>query len=173
MKEAFISLEKAAREMHLQINQEKTKCMPATKQDCRHSPSHIEIGPYKFETVHSSTYLGSEVNCKNYISAEIKKCILSANRYFHRLRKHFKSHISRKTKMILYKVLIRPVATYASETWTLSKADERALGLFERKILRSIFGAVQDKGQWRRRCNLNDINYTMSQIWLNTLLLTD
>jgi hypothetical protein len=33
------------------------------------------------------------------------------------------------------------------------KANERALGLFERKILRSIFGAVQDKGQWRRRYN--------------------
>jgi hypothetical protein len=38
-------------------------------------------------------------------------------------------------------------------TWTLTKADERALGLFERKILRSIFGAVQNKEQWRRRYN--------------------
>jgi hypothetical protein len=45
------------------------------------------------------------------------------------------------------------VATYASDTWTLTKADERALGLFERKILRSIFGSVQDKGQWKRRHN--------------------
>jgi hypothetical protein len=33
----------------------------------------------------------------------------------------------------------------------LTKADERALGLVERKILRRIFGAVQNKGQWRRR----------------------
>jgi hypothetical protein len=32
-------------------------------------------------------------------------------------------------------------------TEILTKADERTLGLFERKILRSIFGAVQDKGQ--------------------------
>jgi hypothetical protein len=37
------------------------------------------------------------------------------------------------------------VATYASETWPLTKADERALGLSERKILGSIFGDVQDK----------------------------
>jgi hypothetical protein len=36
------------------------------------------------------------------------------------------------------------MANYASETWILTKADERALGLFERKILRSIFGAVRD-----------------------------
>jgi hypothetical protein len=55
--------------------------------------------------------------------------------------------------MTLYKALVRQVATYASETWTLTKADERALGLFERKIHRSVFGAVRDKGQWRRRYN--------------------
>jgi hypothetical protein len=109
---------------------------------------------------------------KIYISAEIKKRILSANRCLHGLRKHFKSHlIWKKTK--LYKVLIRPLTTYASETWTLTKADERALGLSERKILRSIFGAVQDKGQWRRDIILNKKNYMMSQIWLNILKLTD
>jgi hypothetical protein len=45
------------------------------------------------------------------------------------------------------------VAIYASETWTLTKTDERALGLFERKVLRCIFGAVQDKGQWIRTYN--------------------
>jgi hypothetical protein len=50
----------------------------------------------------------------------------------------------------LYKVLVRPGATYASKTWTLTKADERAIGLFERKILKSVFGALQDKGQCRR-----------------------
>jgi hypothetical protein len=38
-------------------------------------------------------------------------------------------------------------------TWALTKAAERALGLFYRKILSSIFGAVQDKGQWRWRYN--------------------
>jgi hypothetical protein len=46
---------------------------------------------------------------------------------------------------------VRPVVTYGSETWTLTKADERSLGIFERKILRCIFGA--ENGQWRRRYN--------------------
>jgi hypothetical protein len=96
------------------------------------------------------------VTCRlyNYVSAEIKKRILSASRCFHGLRKHFISQlISSKTKMILYKVFVRPIATHASEIWTLTRADERALGLFERKILGNISGAVQDKGQWRRRYN--------------------
>jgi hypothetical protein len=35
--------------------------------------------------------------------------------------------------MILYKVLTRPVATCASETWMLTKEDERTLGISERK----------------------------------------
>jgi hypothetical protein len=53
----------------------------------------------------------------------------------------------------MYKVLIRPVLTYASETWTLSKTNERWLSLFERKVLRCIFGAKQEKGAWRKRYN--------------------
>jgi hypothetical protein len=61
--------------------------IPATTRD------HIEIGPYQSETVHSFTYLGSEVNCKNDVSAEIKKRILSANKCFRGLRKHFKSQL--------------------------------------------------------------------------------
>jgi hypothetical protein len=36
--------------------------------------------------------------------------------------------------MTLYKILVRPAPTYASGTWTLAKADERALCHFERKI---------------------------------------
>jgi hypothetical protein len=41
----------------------------------------------------------------------------------------------------------------SAETWTLLKADERAIGLFKRKFLMSFLGAVQEKGQWRRRYN--------------------
>jgi hypothetical protein len=32
----------------------------------------------------------------------------------------------------------------------LSKADDRSLGLFERRVLRCSFEAVQDKGTWRK-----------------------
>jgi hypothetical protein len=42
---------------------------------------------------------------------------------------------------------------YASETWTLSETEEQSLYSFERRILRYIFGAVQENGEWRRRYN--------------------
>ena len=45
----------------------------------------------------------------------------------------------------MYKVLIRPVLTDASETWTVSKTNEQQLSLFERKVLRGIFGVKQEK----------------------------
>jgi hypothetical protein len=53
----------------------------------------------------------------------------------------------------MYQVLIRPLLTYASETWTLSEINERRLSLFERKLLRCIFGAKQENGTWRKRYN--------------------
>jgi hypothetical protein len=61
--------------------------------------------------------------------------------------------ISKNTKILMYKLLIRPVLTCASETWTLSKINKRRLGLFERRVLRCIFGAKQENGTWRKGYN--------------------
>jgi hypothetical protein len=49
--------------------------------------------------------------------------------------------------------LIRSVVTHGSETWTLTKSDENLLGIFERKILRKIYGPIQEGGTWRIRNN--------------------
>jgi hypothetical protein len=54
---------------------------------------------------------------------------------------------------LLYTTLIRPVLTYEAETWVLSKQDEHRLSIFERKILRRIYGPVMDVGRWRIRTN--------------------
>jgi hypothetical protein len=122
MIEAITSLEKAAKGMNLFINQEKTKYMPDTKKSHASYPHYLEVGPYKFQVVDSLIYLGSDVNCNNDISADIQKRILAANRCFHGLRKRLRSHLtSKNTNILMYKVLIRPVLTYASETWTYLK----------------------------------------------------
>ena len=41
------------------------------------------------------------------------------------------------------------VLAYGCETWVPSKSDEARLGVFERKVLRSIFGPTNDNGEWR------------------------
>jgi hypothetical protein len=97
----FTNLEKAARKMHMQmqINQGNAKYKQITKKMCTDGLTYLEIDPHKFETVYIFTCLGSEVNYNNYISVDIQKHVLSANRCFHWLRKHLKSLlISRETK---------------------------------------------------------------------------
>ena len=154
MIEAFTSLEKAAKDMNLFINQEKTKYMPVTKKSHANYPHHLEVGSYKSQVIHSFTYLGSDVNCNNDISEEIQKRTLAANRWFPWLKKASEVPSNLKnTKTLMYKILIRPVLTYASEIWTLSKTNERRLSLFERKVLRCVFGAKQENGTWRNRYN--------------------
>ena len=43
---------------------------------------------------------------------------------------------------------------YGAETWVLSKADELRLEVFERKILRRIYGPICEGAMWRSRCNV-------------------
>ena len=96
MIEAFNSLEKAAKDMNLLVNQDKTKYMPVTKKSHAHYPHYLEVRSYKFEVIHRFIYLGSNVNCNNDISEEIHKRILVANWCFHGLRKHLRSYFDLK-----------------------------------------------------------------------------
>ena len=61
--------------------------------------------------------------------------------------------IERSAKMQIYKMLIRPVVTYGSETWTLIKSDENMLRIFERKILHKMYGPIPEGDIWRIRNN--------------------
>ena len=48
-----------------------------------------------------------------------------------------------KKKLALYKTLVLPVLLYGAETWVLTDRDKQELGVFEKKILRKIFGPVK------------------------------
>jgi len=62
--------------------------------------------------------------------------------------------ITKKTKMKLYKALVRPVAVYGSQCWVLTENIKQKLLVFERKILRRIFGPIQKaNGEWRLKTN--------------------
>ena len=76
------------------------------------------------------------------------------NRCYYGLLKHIKFKLlTLKSKIIIYKTLIRPVLTYALETWVLNKQDIRRLGVFERKILRAIFEPTKENDEWRIKHN--------------------
>jgi hypothetical protein len=111
VKETFISIEKAAKEMGLTVNEKKTKFMalndPVYSNLIHNLSFMIEL--YNFEVVTEFIYLGTLKNSKNDLEEEIKSRIIIGNRCYHGMSKLIKSQLlKRKTKCQLYKTIILP-----------------------------------------------------------------
>ena len=107
-----------------------------------------------FERVNSFVYLETLITTDNNTSTEINNTIALANRSYFGLVNILKAkNINRKYKVIIHKTLIKPVLMSGPETWVLSKADELCLRVFERKILRRIYGPICEGATWRLRYN--------------------
>jgi hypothetical protein len=79
---------------------------------------------------------------------------LAGNRtYFAAISLFWSRLLSRATKIQLYKTLIRLIVTYGVETWTMTKKEEQAVLIFERKIFRRIYGPKYGDGEWKSRTN--------------------
>jgi ribosomal protein S28E/S33 len=62
--------------------------------------------------------------------------------------------LKEKHKKIYQTMTRQTVVTYVSETWTLTAKDENNLRIFERQILRKIFGPVNIDDIWRIQNNM-------------------
>jgi len=99
-------------------------------------------------------YLGSTVNTDNKIEEEIKERIALGIKAFFVNTKIFQSKlISKNAKLKLYFSVIRPVVTYACETWMIKETITNGLMVFERKILRKIFCPTYENGSWGIKTN--------------------
>jgi hypothetical protein len=89
------------------------------------------------------------------IEEEIKERLIAGNRAFYANQKMFQHKLlSKKSKLKLYWTLIRPVVTYACETWVLKENSIQKHMIFERKILRKTFGPTKEaNGLWRIKTN--------------------
>ncbi|KAE9523560.1 hypothetical protein AGLY_016112, partial [Aphis glycines] len=80
-----------------------------------------------------------------FMHEEINDRIACGNRCYYSIMRLFKSKLlSRNSKTLLYHSYLRPIITYASETWSLTKGDSKRLMTFERKVLRNIYGPKFD-----------------------------
>jgi hypothetical protein len=62
--------------------------------------------------------------------------------------------LSKRSKLKLYWSVIIPVVTYACESWVLKENVIQKLMIFERKVLRKIFGPTKEQnGLWRIKTN--------------------
>jgi len=139
--------------MGLEINQAKTKYMICgTKK--KYVENVFKVKHMTFERVNNFVYLGTLITTDNNTSAKINNRIaLTSISYFGLVNIRKAKNINRKYKVIIYKTLMKPVLMYGAETWVLSKADELHLGVFERKILRRIYGPICEGTTWRSRYN--------------------
>ncbi|XP_055375384.1 uncharacterized protein LOC129608086 [Condylostylus longicornis] len=155
MAETFVVLAEMALEVGLLVNEEKTKYLRMSRDERRRAPQNITIGEYNFEGVTHFRYLGATIFNDNSMHACINENIQNGNRSYYANKKLFQSRLlSRNLKTILYKTTIRPIVTYGCEAWSLTQGDENNLKIFERKILRKIFGPKRlEDGAYLLRTN--------------------
>ncbi|XP_050547614.1 uncharacterized protein LOC126909240 [Daktulosphaira vitifoliae] len=143
---------KAAKPMGLEVNQGKTKYLVMTRGT--RDNSHLVVENYTFQQVSDFKYLGVNISQQNNMHNEIKIRISAANKGYYALEKLFKSKLlSRRSKERLYSSFLRPVLTYACETWSTTKGDEEKMACFERKVLIRIYGPILENEVCRRRTN--------------------
>ena len=114
------------------------------------------------DQVRSFSYLGTIVNGNNTLEKEIRERTAKGNKAFYSNKALFKSNlVSRKSKLKLEWSAIRPIVVYGCATWVLKESIIQKLFVFERKILRKIFGATKEaNGIWRIKTNkeLDELN---------------
>jgi hypothetical protein len=96
------------------------------------------------------------VNGNSTLEEEIRERIAKGNRAFFVNKALFTSKlVSRKSKLKLYWTVIRPVVVYGCETWVLTENIIQKLSVFQRKILRKVFGPTKKKdGSWKIKMNI-------------------
>jgi hypothetical protein len=82
------------------------------------------------------------VRCELEAEYHVVLCyIYKGNKACHANAKFIKSKfLKRNANIKIHKTTIRPVVTDSSETWTVTAKDENNLRIFEKQILRKIYG---------------------------------
>jgi hypothetical protein len=113
----------------------------------------IKIANRSFEDAAKFRYLGTTLADQNHMHEEIKGRLNLRNACYHSVQSLLSSHLlSRKLKVKMYKTIILPVVLYGCETWSLTLREEHTLRVFEKRVLRRIFGPTRNEviGEWRK-----------------------
>lgn len=76
------------------------------------------------------------------MKTKISTILQSGKKCFYGLEKMFRSRAkSKNLKVRMYLTSLRPIVLYGAETQSLRKTEKQRMAVFERKILRKMFGA--------------------------------
>jgi MarR-like DNA-binding transcriptional regulator SgrR of sgrS sRNA len=113
----------------------------------------IKIASRSFENLSHFKYFGMTVSNKSLTHKEIKKRLISDKACYHSVQRFSSSHLLfRSVKIVIQKTIILPVVLYGCETCSLTLKEEHRLRVFEKKVLRRIFGSkrLEVTGEWRK-----------------------
>lgn len=149
------TLIKETRKVGLEVSEEKTKYLIVGRQlEEFYLNNSIHVSNYSFERTTDFKYLGVTIDQENREEVEVNARLILGNKCYWALKTLLKCRLlSRKTKSKLYKTIIQPIVLYGSETWTLTKNQEKKIIIFENKVLRTIYGPINENGVWRVRTN--------------------
>ena len=114
---------------------------------------NMRIDNRSFERVEEFKYLGTTLTNQNSIQDEIKSRLKSGNACYYSVQNVLSSSLlSRNLKIKIYRTIILPVVLYGCETWSLTLREKHWLRIFEKRVLRRIFGPRRDEvtGEWRK-----------------------
>jgi len=90
--------------------------------------------------------LGTTLTNQNFIQEEIKTSWKSGNACYHSAQNLLCCSLqSKNIKIKIYRTIILLVFLYGCETWSLTLREGRRLRMFEKRVLRRIFGPKRDE----------------------------
>ena len=91
-----------------------------------------EIDGETVETVSNFIFGGSKITADGDCSYEIKRCLLLGRKVLTNLYSILKSRdVTLPTKVHLVKAMVFPVVMYGCESWTVKKAEQLRIDVFE------------------------------------------
>ena len=123
-------VDEAAR-VGLKINAKKSKVMRINARN----DQRMKVNDEQVDGVEEFLYLGALLDKEGGATKDIQQRLSKARQTFYRLRRIWdRSEISRKTKVQLFKTIVKAVLMYGCEAWKLTKAEAKKLDAFQYKM---------------------------------------
>jgi hypothetical protein len=146
------ALPDASKEAGLEVNAEKSKCMLMSHNQKVGQKHNIKEANRSFTDVAKLKYQAITLTDQNCMHEEKKSRLNLGNACYHLVQSLLSSCLlSRNVKVKIYKITILPVVFYGCETSSPTSREVHRLRVFEKRVLRRIFGPERDEVTGDRR----------------------